>query len=388
MLTGLPSSRIASIDLLKGIVMVLMALDHVRDYFHHDSFVFDPTDVEATTGPIFVTRWITHFCAPGFSMMAGLSAYLWGRKRARPELSAYLLKRGLWLVFIELTVVIFGWMFDPSFHVIGFITIWSLGMSMVVLAGLVRLPIRTILAFSLLLIFGHNAFDGVHFEGSFVWSILHEQAMYHWAGHDLFVAYPIIPWIAVMALGYGLGPLYALPLARRRQTLARLGWGSLALFLLVTGLNVYGDPTPWHLYPTAGQTLMSFLNRQKYPPSLQYLLMTLSPSLLFLAYGEGLRGKAVRIISTYGQVPFFYYILHIYLIHGLAMVAAQLTGYGWQAMVMTQWVSASPALQGYGYSLGVTYLVWAAVVVALYPACAWFARYKNTHRQLGWVSYL
>lgn len=384
-------NRIESIDLLKGIVMVIMALDHTRDYFHNAAFFFDPGNLEVTTLPIFLTRWITNYCAPVFCFLAGLSACFVGRRKNTKELSLFLLKRGLWLVFIELTIVNFAWYFDPLFRTPGLLVIWSLGMSMIVLSALVHLPYKVILIFSIVLIFGHNLLDPIHVERSILWSALHRADVYSFGNGQLFyIDYPIIPWIAVMSLGYCFGKLYGKDVdpGKRRKILNILGFSAIALFVIVRGLNQYGDLMPWKQYPTAIQTLMSFLAATKYPPSLTYLLMTLGPALLFLANSENLKGRIVNFLSTFGRVPFFYYILHLFLIHILAMLAAELTGFGWQSMIMTDWVIMIPELKGFGFGLWAVYLIWIIVIAILYPLCRRFDRYKMEHPEKWWLSYL
>src|SRR5450432_3896961 len=227
-------NRIQSIDLLKGLVMVIMALDHVRDYFHYSAFFFDPSDPTQTTWPIYLTRFVTHFCAPAFSFLAGLSAFMVGKRKSKNELSAFLLKRGLWLVFIEITIVSFGWRFDTEFRFIQLQTIWQLGISMVMLAGLIHLPLKAVCIFSCILIFGHNLLDNVHFDGNIFWAFLHERTVITYAeGHFLRESYPLIPWIAVMSLGYCIGPLYNsdVPAAKRKKILNVVGVCALLLYV-------------------------------------------------------------------------------------------------------------------------------------------------------------
>ena len=383
-------NRIDSIDLLKGLVMVIMALDHTRDYFHWAAFIYSPTDPEHTTWAIFFTRWITHYCAPIFSLLAGVSAYMVGRRRSLSELSAFLLKRGIWLVFIEVVVVSFGWFFDIHYSTIALQVIWVLGLSMIVLAGLVWLPRPAILIFSLVVIAGHNLLDGIHFDGSMLWALIHERGAFQFGVFHIRVGYPLLPWIAVMSLGYWFGALYdpAYDAAKRKQQLSIIGLSAIALFIIIRWVNVYGDLKPWTHFETISQSLMSFMNPTKYPPSLVYLLMTLGPALIFLANSENLRGRVVDFFCTFGRVPFFYYIIHIYLIHILAMIAAQLTGFDWHAMILRDWVSGTPALHGYGFPLWVVYTVWISVIIALYPLCKKFDAYKMAHKEKWWLSYL
>ena len=390
-MTTLTKPRIQSIDLLKGLVMVIMALDHVRDYFHFSAFYFDPTDPTQTTLPIFFTRFITHFCAPTFCFLAGTSAFMVGKRKTKSELSGFLLKRGLWLVFIEMTIVNFAWYFDIYFRSPGLLVIWSLGISMIVLAAVIHLPRKYILAFSLLLIFGHNLLDTVHYDGSFLWSILHEFKFFKLTESvEFVVGYPIIPWIAVMALGYYFGAFYdtSFDSHQRKKLFNLIGFFAIVAFIILRLSNVYGDPILYIDYETTAKDLISFFNPSKYPPSLLYLLMTLGTALVFLANAEKLKGKVVDFFSTFGRVPFFYYILHLYLIHLVALLFAELSGFGWRLMILQDWVTETPALKGYGFPLWVVYAVWIGVIVLLYPLCKKFDNYKQSHKEKWWLSYL
>ena len=390
-MSAINKPRIESIDLLKGLVMVIMALDHVRDYFHYSAFFFDPGDPERSTLPIFFTRFITHFCAPVFSFLAGMSAWLVGKRKSRSELSAFLLKRGLWLVFIEMTIVNFAWYFDIYFRSPGLLVIWALGVGMIFLAILIHLPRKWLLILSLLIIFGHNLLDNLRFEGNMLWAILHEFAVFQLTDNvELTVVYPLIPWIAVMSLGFYFGKFYDAEVDKkyRRKLFNQIGIACLGLFIILRATNIYGDPIPFTNYPGFSGSIISFFNPTKYPPSLQYLLMTLGSSLIFLANTENLKGRIVSFFCTFGRVPFFYYILHLYLIHLLAIIFAELSGYGWQKMIFEDWISESPYLKGYGFSLWVVYLVWIGVILLLYPLCKRFDRYKQLHREKWWLSYL
>ncbi len=390
-MTSLIKPRIESIDLLKGLVMVVMALDHVRDYFHYSAFMFDPADPTQSTLPIFFTRWITHFCAPAFSFLAGLSAFMVGKRKTKKELSVFLLKRGLWLVFIEMTIVNFAWYFDIYFRSPGLLVIWSLGISMIVLAALIHLPRKLILLFSLLFIFGHNLLDNIQNAGNVLWAILHHFSIFKLTeGVEFIVAYPLIPWIAVMALGYYFGSFYdnSFDSINRKKTFNVIGISALVLFIIIRFINYYGDPIPWKDDNTTTKDLISFLNPSKYPPSLLFLLMTLGATFLFLANAEKLKGKMVDFFSTFGRVPFFYYILHIYLIHLVALLFAELSGFGWQIMILPDWVTEMPTLKGYGFPLWVVYAVWVGVILLLYPVCKKFDKYKQAHKAKWWLSYL
>jgi uncharacterized membrane protein len=383
--------RIEAIDLLKGLVMVIMALDHVRDYFHASAYTFDPADPLKTTLPLFFTRWITHFCAPTFSFLAGLSAYMAGRKKTKAELSSFLIKRGLWLIFLELTVVGFAWYFDVQFRTFSLLVIWSLGISMITLSAVIYLPRNGILIFCCALIFGHNLLDHIHPAGNFLWTLLHEQRFVPLTAHTkLFVGYLMIPWIAVMALGYYFGGYYSSSYSpdSRRKVFNYIGGIALILFIVLRWTNWYGDPQPFKDYGDISKNIISFLNPTKYPPSLQYLLMTLGAAFLFLANSEKWKGNVVNFFSTFGRVPFFYYIVHLYLIHITAMVFARLSGFGWGKMVLSTWITLDPQVKGYGYSLGTVYLVWAVLILFLYPVCRRFDRYKQSHKEYKWLSYL
>jgi uncharacterized membrane protein len=384
------SKRILSLDLLKGLVMVIMALDHTRDYFHNAAFLFEPTDPLFTDVPMYLTRWITHFCAPAFSFLAGLSAFLVGRRKTGKELSSFLLKRGLWLAIIEVTIVNFSWYFDIHFSYVTLLVIWSLGISMILLAGLIHLPSKLILIFSLIIIFGHHLLDDIDFEHSILWSLIHKEGGFTLAnGTYMYIGYPILPWAGVMSLGYYFGSFYNREFepGRRQHVFKILGFATIALFIVVRMSNQYGNSSHWQNYDTLLQTLYSIFNPAKYPPSLSYLLMTLGPTFLFLSYAEKWKGKIVEFFSVFGRVPFFYYIVHIYVIHFFALLMAEFTGFGWQKMILTEWVTETESLKGYGLDLWIVYLIWVGIIILLYPLCKRFGTYKMNHKEKWWLSY-
>ncbi|WP_295715014.1 heparan-alpha-glucosaminide N-acetyltransferase domain-containing protein [Mucilaginibacter sp.] len=388
-------NRITSIDFLRGTIMIIMALDHVRDYLYSGSFLFDPLDLAKTNGLLFFTRWITHFCAPIFMLLAGTSAFLMSRKKTQKELSVFLVKRGLWLVFLELVVVNFGWNFNIAFPMLLFITIWALGISMIVLAALIHLPKKLILVCCLVVIFGHNLFDGFHVNGNtlsaFGWAMLHDQRPFMWHNEILLVGYPIIPLVAIMPLGYCLGQLYTpeYSVEKRKKTLFLLGASSVVLFIVIRYINVYGDPVKWSMQKDAFFTFLSFIKVNKYPPSLLYVLLTLGGAFLFLAFTEKVQNGFVKIVSVYGRVPMFYYIIHIYIIHLIAMVASAFTqGQNWKIWILDKPIWFTSDLKGYGFSLPVAYLVWVIIVVGLYPLCKRYDAYKQAHKEKWWLSYL
>lgn len=387
--------RIASIDLLRGAIMIIMALDHVRDYLYFGSFYFDPTDLSKTNAPLFFTRWITHFCAPVFMLLAGTSAFLSSQRKSKKELSAFLVKRGLWLVLLEMVIVNFGWNFNITFPVILFITIWALGISMIVLAGLIYLPKPLILLFCMVMVAGHNLLDNVHVSGNtlpaFGWALLHEQQFFTWHNRLYLVGYPLIPWLGVMPLGYLMGAWYAAgyDAAKRKKNLLITGFSAIALFITLRMINVYGDPYQWSVQKNPLFTLLSFIRVTKYPPSLLYLLITLGPSLVFLAISESWKGKLSQIISVYGRVPMFYYLIHIYVIHIIALVASIFTsGQHWQIWILHDPIWFTDGLRGYGFSFITMYVVWIGVVVLMYPLCKRYDAYKQRHKEKWWLSYL
>ena len=374
--------------------MMVMALDHTRDFFSKD-LSFDPTDLAKTYPALFLTRWITHYCAPVFIFLAGTGAFLsTTRGKTKQELSRFLLTRGLWLVFLELTWVrCFGWLFNFDYHFAMGIVIWAIGWSMVALAGFVFLPVRWIATFGLVMIASHNLFDHVQPETfgklGWLWKILHSGGIIVPAKGYRFVAgYPLVPWIGVMAVGYSFGSWLVREAAQRRKWVFLLGAALTALFVLLRAIDVYGDPDRWSLQKNALFTLFSFLNCHKYPPSLLYLLMTLGPALLVLALLDRGTPRWLKPVLVFGRVPLFYYLLHIPLIHGLAVLIAYVR-YG-----HAEWFFANPPAAGppsipagYGYSLPIVYLIWVGVIATLYPVCQWFAEVKRRRREV-WLSYL
>ena len=375
--------RVGSVDLLRGFVMIVMALDHTRDFF--SKLRFPPEDLSRATPALFFTRWITHFCAPAFFLLAGLGAALsLSRGRSIPSLSWFLFTRGLWLVFLELVVLHFIWNFSWQYPLI-LNVIWALGLSMIVLAALVFLPEGIIAAIALAMIFGHNMLDGITAE-SFgtlapLWHILHAPGFA--VPGKAILAYPLIPWSGVMALGFALGQVYRWDTTRRRRFLITTGTIAVLLFLVLRGFNLYGNPRPWMPLATPLMTIASFLNTLKYPPSLHFLLMTLGPAFILLAVFERARGRFVEFVSVYGKVPLFYFVLHILVIHLLASGFA--LWQGGEAGFLGIDLSAYP--DWYGTGLPGVYAAWIVVVALLYFPCRWYAALK-ARRSDKWLSYL
>jgi uncharacterized membrane protein len=395
--------RVDSIDLLRGLVMVIMMLDHVRDYFSAEQFQFDPTNLDRTSIALFLTRWITHFCAPVFFFLAGTGAYLRLARGGTPrELSWFLVSRGAWLIVLELTIFRALITFDilPRGTLIGQ-TIWALGWSMIVLAGLVHLPLRVTGALGVVMILVHNAFDGIQVPscvpgepicsaGDMLVRVLHVQGpiMLTDDGPMFLALYPLIPWIGVMAAGYAFGRLYTMDAADRRRVLIRLGGAIVVLFVVLRATNLYGDPSKWAAQPRGvAFTVLSFLNLSKYPPSLLYLCMTLGPAILLLAFMEReQRSRIGRALVTYGRVPMLFYALQWVWAHGLAFAAFALAGKPTEPLFIFHTNSPEVLAQA-GFPLPVVYVVWIVGVFALYPICRWYAEVKR-RRNDWWMGYL
>jgi uncharacterized membrane protein len=396
--------RIVSLDIMRGLVMVVMALDHTRDFF--SNLPYEPETLAQTYYALFFTRWMTHFCAPLFFFLAGTGAFFYRRRRTPQALTRFLWTRGLWLIFLEFTVVGTAWTFLFPWGFFG--VIWSLGACMVLMAGIVRLPLRWVAMFAGVLIVGHDLLDpiGPQQFGSFawLWTILHVRGgvllPFHWRQ---FVLFPLIPWVGVMAAGYVFGSLYLLEKERRRKLIAQIGLGLTIAFVFLRLTNLYGNPPvglggvsqgPWHVQPTIEKTVILFFDVEKYPPSLQFLLMTLGPSLLLLAWldkkldqrdGNRTISPLLSPLLTFGRVSMFFYILHLYLIHSLAILMAALFHQptGW----LLHGAIFAGAPDDYGYGLPFVYLMWITAVIILYFPCRWFEGVKQ-RRKDWWLSYI
>jgi len=375
--------------------MVIMALDHVRDYFHYGSFFIDPTNLDTTTPMLFFTRFITHFCAPVFVYLAGTSAFLYGSKKTKNELFKFLFTRGIWLIFLEIAVNNLIWKFDISYSRLILQVIWAIGFSMISLSFLIYLSRKSLLIIGSIIIVGHNALDGIVMSGSgfksVVWYLLHQKSFIPLGdGNDIGVFYPVLPWIGLMVLGYCFGEFYQkdFDVNVRKKWLLRLGFGAIALFFVLRGINIYGDLVPWTLQDTSTKTILSFFNVTKYPPSLAFVLITMGPSLLFLYGIETVKNKLTDFFLVFGRVPFFFYFLHVLVIHVLAIMGILIFGGNWRDMILTAEVFANAKLINYGYSLWVVYLVWISVVLLFYPFCKKYMIYKANNKDKWWLSYL
>lgn len=393
--TPINKRRIESIDILRGIVMIVMALDHARDYFHTSD---DPLNLQTTTTFLFFTRWITHFCAPVFVFLSGTSIYLQGLRKTKKTLQSFLIKRGLWLVFVEAVIISFAWTFNPHYNLIIFQVIWAIGISMVLLGLLIRLPFNFIFGLGLIIVFGHNLLDFAEaapgFKAGFWWDLFHHGffAIYPITqNHFLVILYPFVPWTGLMLLGYCTGVFFSSKYTgiQRRKILNRLGVAVILFFVILRFANVYGNPELWSVQKTGWFTVLSFINVHKYPPSLLYMCMTIGPALLLLSIFDKMQNGFTEKVRIYGRVPFFYYVLHLYLIHVISGIVYLSHGHTIaQAMTVGTGVPFYFLAANDGYSLLVVYLVWIFVVIALYPLCRWFNNYKTNHREKWWLGYL
>jgi uncharacterized membrane protein len=383
-----PKFRIGSVDILRGLVMIIMALDHTRDFLHYN---IDPTNLQTTTPVLFFTRWITHFCAPVFVFLSGTSAFLSGRKKTKKQLSSFLLKRGLWLIVIELTVFNLFLTFDITFGFLAIEVLSIIGFSMIILAAAIYLPLRTIFFIGLIIVCGHNLLDAFDYlkptETPLWWGFLHQQSFFPYDHNRLFaILYPLLPWPGVMMLGYCLGSLYKKEFDTKRRQKILLSTGILItlFFIILRFTNIYGDPSEWHRQKNFVFTILSFLNTTKYPASLLFLSMTLGPAIILLSLFDRSKGKWTKIVSVYGRVPFFYFLVHFFIIHIICMILFFANGH-----------TLSEANTGFlhfkspndGLPLGIVYLIWIAVVVVMYPLCKRYDRLKSSHKK-WWLSYL
>ena len=386
--------RIQSIDILRGIIMVIMALDHTRDFFHVAAMTDQPTNMATTTPALFFTRWITHFCAPVFVFLAGTAAFLNGQKNSTKELSRYLLTRGAWLIVIEVVVMSFVLSFNPLYNGIFLIILWATGISMILLSMLIYLPYRVLLTIGLVIFFAHNLLDYPEAakagQLNVAWSILHGRGTMIPinANHFLLIGYSFLSWTGIMILGYCTGILFSVSTsaATRKKRLWQLGTGLLLLFFAGRLTNQYGDPVPWATQRDSVTTLLSFFNLNKYPPSLLFCCMTLGPALITLAFIENMQNKLTAFFMVYGRVPLFYYVIHFFFIHLLCTIIFFASGHSMANAFDPKGIFGFRPVQ-FGYPLGIVYIIWLGIVLLMYPLCRMYNRYKSTHRQ-WWLTYL
>jgi len=393
--------RFDSVDFLRGLVMVIMLLDHTREFVHADALHSSPTDLSKTYVALFFTRWITHLCAPTFVLLSGTSIYLQKMRGKSPaELSKFLLTRGLWLIVLEFTLIRFSLFFNFDYNFFGLAeVIWIFGVSMIVLAGAIYLPVRVVAVFGIAIIALHNLLDRIQVPPAVsmtsipapdalqrLWLFLHQPGFVPLFGNvKMFVAYSLIPWVGVMATGYALGVVYSWDAGRRRKFLLRLGLALTALFVLIRATNFYGDPQIWKIQTNPAFTVLSFLNTTKYPASLLFLLMTLGPAMLILAWADRInderdKGILSRIFITFGRVPLFYFILQMFVAHGFGVLLSVLTGKSVGYLFLNFPASSIDAPPGAGFDLWVVYAAWFAGLLLLYPLCLWYGKIKLRRR--------
>jgi uncharacterized membrane protein len=387
--------RFYSIDVFRGAVMVIMALDHVRDFFHYTASTDSPTNLMTTTVPLFFTRWITHFCAPTFVFLAGISACLMGQKKTIRQLASFLITRGFWLIGVEVFIVTLAWTFNPFYNLIILQVIWAIGLSMIILGCMVWLPSNVILLIGLMIIGLHNLLDNAelsrHGQVNLIWELAHHgnfKVETLSANHLIIIVYAFLPWTGIMLTGYGLGRIFTQGFhpRDRRRILFGMGSAFLLLFILLRFLNHYGDPAPWQMQRSPLFSLLSFINLSKYPPSLEYIAMTLGVAMIILGLLDRVSRNSFSFLRVFGTVPFFFYVLHLYLIHVITVIVFLIQGYPPKDIPPQH----SPFFfrpDHFGFHLPGVYLIWALVILILYPLCKNYNRYKSTHTQ-WWLSYL
>ncbi len=390
--------RVATIDRVRGLAIIIMAIDHVRDYFYYASASVDPMGSSGIDWDLFLTRFVTHFCAPVFVFLAGTSAGLMALRKNSHQLGLFLVKRGLWLIFVEIVIVSTGWTFSPfgvaelgGSLLIIMQVIWVIGASMIILGGLQYLPVNIVLGLGIVILVGHNSLDtfwpvpgGGGMNEAPLWVALHAQSSVVSDNVHILFYYPLLPWIGVMALGFGCARVFCLDDFKLRQVLLTTGFTMMALFFLLRSFNGYGDPSSWiSVSNNLSQTIMNYMNVNKYPPSLMYLCITLGPAFILLGYAGSWNGKIGEILVTFGRVPFLFYVVHIYLIHFISAGVGIFQGY--DASKMLSDFTLYP--DNWGYGLPVVYLVWLFILILLYPLCRWFMLVKKSRKD-WWLSYL
>lgn len=389
-----PRYRVQSIDLLRGLVMIIMALDHVRDFYHYEVNIGnDPLDLSKTWPALFFTRWITHFCAPAFVFLSGTGIFLYSLKnKTKKQVGFFLFTRGLWLIIAEIFLINIAWTFDLHFSLIVFQVIWAIGISMVCLAALQFLPYKILLAIGLSIVCFHNLLDNINIEqpawAAYAWSALHKPHFFPGESFNLLILYPFLPWLGLMICGYCLGKLYEPGMSDtfRKKFLLYSGLMLTGMFILIRFIDVYGDYNTWTTQITGLFTFLDFLDTTKYPPSLLYILMTIGPALIFLSVSERSLGWLGRRITIFGKVPFFFYFLHFVLIHLLRWAFFFISGHKPAELIIGNSPPGNMPV-GNGYPLWVVYLVWIAVIIILYFPCRWYSRYKASHKN-WWLSYV
>ncbi len=385
--------RINSIDFTRGLVMIIMALDHTRDFMHISSLTQSPTDLATTTPVLFFTRWITHLCAPTFVFLSGTSAFLVVKKEGNYTKSKnFLLSRGTWLLVLEFTAVNFALWFDVQFRILIFEVIGAIGFGFIMLAVLLKTPAKVIGITGLAIIFGHDLLQYFSLSDSsplkiIISSFFSFNVFPVTPQFTLIIGYPPIPWLGVMLAGFAAGPIFGLDERRRKIIFLKIGLTALALFTTIRLFNFYGDPSKWSFQKNNLFTFMSFINVTKYPLSLLFCLITLGIMFLIFSFAEGIKNKFTDIVTVYGKVPLFYFLIHLYILHSLMLVMVFLQGFSWSELVFGAFNFGRPK-NGSGIELWLIYLIWSGVVMALYPLCKWYGLYKANHQEKKWLGYL
>jgi uncharacterized membrane protein len=385
--------RIQSIDITRGFVMVIMALDHVRDFMHITSMSQNPTDLQTTTTLLFMTRWVTHLCAPTFVFLSGVSAYIsFKRHNNMSESRAFLLKRGIWLVILEFTFINFALWYDIHFRLLIMEVISAIGLSFIVLSFLLKLPSRTIGIIGLVFIFSHNLLQGISIPSNnivvFFTSVLFRPSLLQLSpGFSFYTAYPLIPWLGIMLAGFACGEIFEIPSEKRNKIFLRLAFAALILFTVIRFINIYGDPSRWSAQKSSLFTFLSFINTTKYPPSLLFILLFLGIMFIVLFISEKINNRFTEILSVYGRVPLFYFVIHLFIIHSLMFAMLFIQGFDSSNLQFGIFNNGRPKTGG-GVGLISIYLIWLGVVVLMYPVCKWYGRYKSEHAGNNLLRYL
>jgi uncharacterized membrane protein len=385
--------RINSIDITRGLVMVIMALDHVRDFMHTTAMTQSPTDLHTTTTLLFMTRWITHLCAPTFVFLSGVSAYISFKRSNNLKASrSFLLKRGIWLLILEFTFINFALWFDIHFRLLIMEVISAIGLSFIVLSLLMKLKSRTIGIIGILIIFLHNLLQFVSIPQNplviAVSSVLFRPFMLQVTpGFSFYTAYPLVPWLGIMLAGFASGEFFSLESDKRNKILLRIGLSALLLFFVVRSINIYGDPSQWSYQKSAIFSILSFINVTKYPPSMLFTLLFLGITFIVLFLTEKAGNRITGILTVYGRVPLFYFVVHLFIIHGLMLVMLFIQGFSASDLVFGAFNNGRPKTGG-GVGLATVYIIWVGVVALLYPVCKWYGKYKSEHRENELLRYL
>ncbi|MEJ7739028.1 MAG: heparan-alpha-glucosaminide N-acetyltransferase domain-containing protein [Chitinophagaceae bacterium] len=386
--------RLYAIDFTRGLVMIIMALDHTRDFMHVSSLTQNPTDLATTTPSLFLTRWITHLCAPVFVFLSGTSAFLSFKKEGDHSKSkTFLLSRGLWLLILEFTLVNFALWFDLQFRILIFEVIGAIGFGFIVLALILKFPPGKIGITGLIIIFGHNLLQYISFSdtssplGKVASSFFSLSVFQANPQFTFVVGYPPLPWLGIMLTGFAAGQLFTWDERKRKMAFLKIGLTVLGLFIIIRLLNFYGDTSAWSIQKTNLNTFLSFINVSKYPPSLLFSLVTLGIMFLILSAVEGVNNIFTKNIVIYGQVPLFYFLIHLYMLHFLMLVMVYVQGFSWSALIFGPFNIGRPK-NGSGLELWLIYLIWLLIVVALYPLCKWYGSYKANHRENKWLRYV